>query len=79
MRVLRGPLDSTLIQPRRGWRVEIDQAGDCLLLSNDGDGEDPLDAMRTLCAVWWEEHSGSVEVRACDDIAAMALEEVGLA
>jgi hypothetical protein len=76
---LRGSLDKTLVQPRRGWRVEIDHAADRLLLSSDGAGEDPLDAVRTLCAVWWEEHSGSVEVRACDDTAATALAEVGLA
>ncbi|MCA1821800.1 MAG: HAD-IIA family hydrolase [Pseudonocardia sp.] len=79
VRVLREPLDRTLIQPRRGWRVEIDQAAGCLLLSSDGAGADALDAVRTLCAVWWEEHSGSVRVRACDDAAATALEEVGLA
>jgi hypothetical protein len=79
LRVLRGPLDRTVIQPRRGWRVEIDQEAGHLLLSSDGAGEDPLDAVRTLCAVWWEEHSGSVQVRACDETAATALEEVGMA
>ena len=79
VRVLRGPLDRTLIQPRRGWRVEIDQSAGCLLLSSDGAAEDPLDAVRTLCAVWWDEHSGPVQVRACDDTAAAALEAVGLA
>lgn len=79
VRVLRGPLDRTLIEPRRGWRVEIDQAAGHLLLSSDGGGEDPLDAVRTLCAVWWAEHSGSVQVRACDDTAATVLDTVGLA
>jgi len=79
VRVLRGPLDRTLIQPRRGWRVEIDQEAGYLLLSSDGAAEDPLDAVRTLCAVWWDEHSGPVQVRACDDAAAAALEAVGLA
>jgi glycerol 3-phosphatase-2 len=79
LRVLRGSLAETRIQQRRGWRVKVDEAAGRLLLSSDGAGEDPLDAMRTLCAVWWDEHSGPVQVRACDDTAATALEAVGLA
>lgn len=79
LRVLRGSLDETRIQPRPGWRVEFDQATGDLLLSSDGSSSDPLDAVRTLCAVWWGEHSGPVQVRPCDDAAAKALEAVGLA
>jgi HAD superfamily hydrolase (TIGR01450 family) len=79
LRVLRGSLAETRIQQRRGWHAEVDEAAGSLLLSSDGAGEDPLDAMRTLCAVWWDEHSGPVQVRACDDTAATALEAVGLA
>jgi hypothetical protein len=76
---LRESLVATRIEPRPGWRVEIDEAAGDLLLSSDGASKDPLDAMRTLCAVWWGEHSGPVQVRACDDTAATALEAVGLA
>jgi HAD superfamily hydrolase (TIGR01450 family) len=79
LRVLRGPVAETRIQARRGWRVEIDQSAGGLLLSTDGAGKDPLDAVRTLCTVWWAEQSGSVQVRACDDTAARALDAVGLA
>jgi glycerol-1-phosphatase len=79
LRVLRDPLDGTRIQPRPGWHVEFDQAIGDLLLSGDGSSKDPLDAVRTLCAVWWDEHSGPVQVRARDDAAAKALEAVGLA
>lgn len=79
LRVLREPVSEARIEPRRGWRVEIDQAAGCLLVSSDGAGKDALDAVRTLCAVWWAEHSGSVQVRACDATAETALEAVGLA
>ncbi|MDQ3906518.1 MAG: HAD family hydrolase, partial [Actinomycetota bacterium] len=79
LRVLRGPLDETRIQPRPGWHVEVDQAAGELLLSSDGSSKDPLDAVRTLCAVWWAEHSGPVQIHPCDDTAAKALEAVGLA
>ncbi len=81
LRVLRGSLDRTRIQARPGWRV--DAADDILLLRWDGgtaDGiaGDPLDALRTLCAVWWAEHAGPVGVRGCDAAAAVALVALGL-
>lgn len=79
LRVLRDPLDGSRIQPRPGWHVGFDQATGDLLLSSDGSSNNPLDAVRTLCAVWWDEHSGPIQVRACDDAAAKALEAVGLA
>lgn len=78
LRVLREPLDGTCIRPGHGWRAAIDQAGEGLLLSSDGTNKDRMDAMRTLCAVWWREHSGPVRVRACDDTAASALDALGL-
>lgn len=76
LRVLRGSLEQTRIQARPGWRV--DAADGVLLLHRDGAADEPLDALRTLCAAWWAEHSGPVGVCACDDIAAAALEAVGL-
>lgn len=76
LRVLRGSLEKARIQPRRGWRVEPADGG--LLLRSDGNTSDVLDALGSLCALWWIEHTGPVPVRACDDTAATALRELGL-
>lgn len=76
LRVLRGSLEKARIQARPRWRVESDDGG--LLLHGEGTVGDPLDALRTLCAVWWVEHTGPVHVRACDDTAATVLDAVGL-
>lgn len=76
LRVLRGPLERARIQPRPGWRVE--PADGELRLGSDGDTGDSLDALRTLCAVWWVGHTGPVRVRACDDQAATAIHALGL-
>ncbi|HWR47501.1 MAG TPA: HAD-IIA family hydrolase [Pseudonocardiaceae bacterium] len=76
LRVLRGSLEKTRIQARPGWRVELTDGG--LLLHGDGSVGDPLDALRALCAAWWVEHTGSVQVHACDDTAATVLDVVGL-
>ncbi|MGB8997413.1 MAG: HAD-IIA family hydrolase [Pseudonocardiaceae bacterium] len=76
LRVLLGSLEDALIQARPGWRVDVCD-GDLLLRSEGGSG-DPLDAVRTLCAIWWMEHTGPVRLRACDDTAAAVLDLVGL-
>jgi HAD superfamily hydrolase (TIGR01450 family) len=76
LRVLRGSIEQTRIQARPGWRVDVDDGS--LLLRSEGTASDPLDALRTLCAAWWVEHSGKVQVCACDDTAAAALDRVGL-
>jgi glycerol-1-phosphatase len=76
LRALREPLEKTRIQRRPGWRVE--SADGALLLSRDGTVGDPLDAVRTLCATWWVEHTGPVQVRGCDDAATAVLDAVGL-
>jgi HAD superfamily hydrolase (TIGR01450 family) len=76
LRVLRGSIEQTRIQARPGWRVDVDDGS--LLLHSEGTASDPLDALRTLCAAWWGEHSGKVQVCACDDTAAAALDRVGL-
>ncbi len=76
LRALRGSLDKTRIRAQPGWRV--DSADGTLLLHRDGDDGDPLDALRTLCAVWWAEHSGPVDVRASDAASDAALVAVGL-
>ena len=76
LRVLRESLRQARIQPRPGWRVEV--ADGTLAVHSEGTAGDPLDALRTLCAVWWSEHGGQVDVCACDDTAAAVLESVGL-
>jgi HAD superfamily hydrolase (TIGR01450 family) len=76
LRVLRESLEKTRIQAQPGWRVESADGG--LMLHGDGITGDPLDALRALCAVWWAEHTGRVQVHACDDTAATVLDVVGL-
>lgn len=76
LRVLRGSLEKTRIQARPGWRVESTDGG--LLLHGHGTADDPLDALRTLCATWWVEDAGPVHVRAADATAATVLATVGL-
>ncbi|HEY3895270.1 MAG TPA: HAD-IIA family hydrolase [Pseudonocardiaceae bacterium] len=76
LRVLRGSVDDARIQTRPGWRVE--PADGDLVLHSDGDAGDTLDAVRTLCARWWAEHTGPVQVRAGDRSAAAVLADVGL-
>jgi glycerol 3-phosphatase-2 len=76
LRVLRGSLEKTRIQARPGWRVEVTDGS--LLLHGDGAVGDPLDALRALCAAWWVEHTGPVQVYVCDDTAATVLDMVGL-
>jgi glycerol 3-phosphatase-2 len=76
LRVLRGSLDNARIQARPGWRAEAADEG--LLLYGDDPTGDPLDALRTLCALWWAEHTGPVPVHAGDDTAVTALDAVGL-
>jgi glycerol-1-phosphatase len=76
LRVLRGSLEKTRIQARPGWRVEV--AGGSLLLHGDGAVGDPLDALRALCAAWWVEHTGPVQVHPCDDTAATVVDMAGL-
>jgi HAD superfamily hydrolase (TIGR01457 family) len=77
LRVLRRAVEKCRIQVRPGWRVDcVDGA---LLLHSNGAPGDPLDALRTLCATWWAEHSGPVQVRPGDETAARVLAAVGLA
>lgn len=76
LRVLRGAVEKCRIQVRPGWRVDC--VDDALLLHSNGAPGDPLDALRTLCATWWAEHSGPVRVRAGDETAARVLAAVGL-
>jgi glycerol-1-phosphatase len=79
IRVLCGSLEETRIQRRPGWGADFEDTV-VVLHSNGRYGRvgDSLDALRTLCAVWWAERSGPVRVRAGDDSAIAALEAIGL-
>lgn len=76
LRVFRGSLEQTRIRARPGWRAVSD--GSTVALHCQDTAGDPLDAVRTLCAAWWAEGAGPVQVRACDDNAAAALEAAGV-
>ncbi|MGH4024810.1 MAG: HAD-IIA family hydrolase [Pseudonocardiaceae bacterium] len=76
IRVLRESLERTRIRPQPGWRADVDD--DSMLLHSDGTVADPLDALRTLCAVWWAERSGPIQVRAGDECAGAALKALAL-
>ncbi|MGQ0773976.1 MAG: HAD-IIA family hydrolase [Pseudonocardiales bacterium] len=81
LRVLRESVDKARIRACPGWRAEVD--GSSVALHGDGTAGEPLDAVRTLCAVWWAERAGPEragpeQVWACDDSAAAALKAVGL-
>ena len=81
VRVLRESVEQARIRPHPGWRVDTDRAG--MVLHGNGTVEDPLDALRALCAVWWAGHAGPdqagpAQVRAGDESAAAALHAVGL-
>lgn len=76
LRVLCGSLDQTRIRARPGWRA--DSANGTVVLHGNGAAGDPLDALRTLCATWWADQAGPVQVQAGDDNAAAALKALGL-
>jgi glycerol-1-phosphatase len=61
--------------PRPGWDVSVPERG-ALVLS--GRGEDPVDALRALCAAHWAAGGGPVRVTADGDSAATALGALGL-
>lgn len=81
IRVLRGPAERARIRAQPGWLVDTDGSTAVLRTSTDPEepAEEPLDALRTLCASWWAERgAGPVRVRAGDERAAAALEVLGL-
>lgn len=76
VRTLCGSLEAARIEARPGWRAVVDDG--TVVLQGDGAGEDPLDALRTVCALWWMEGGGPVRLRAADEPSARTLDAVGL-
>lgn len=64
------------IREQDGWNVV--ERGSALELAATSDSEDPLAALRALCAAWWQRGSGSVELRAADRRSAAALSALDL-
>ena len=61
--------------PRAGWDVRVTEPGTLVL---GGTGEDPVDALRALCAAHWAAGGGPVRISADGDDAATALGALGL-
>jgi len=68
-----GP-DHLALRPQPGWDVDGGDGHWTLT----GDGRDPVDALRTLCAAHWADGGGPVEVTAANRNAADVLEALGL-
>ncbi len=78
LRDLHADPDELALAPRAGWRAEVVD-GRLVLHGERGMADDPVDALRTLCAAWWERNTGVAEVRAGDERAGRALDALGLA
>jgi glycerol 3-phosphatase-2 len=76
VQVLRGSLEETRIGARPGWQATADDGA--VVLQCNGAAGDPLDALRTLCSVWWAQDAEPKQLRAADDDVAKALDAVGL-
>ncbi|MFC5232827.1 HAD-IIA family hydrolase [Pseudonocardia zijingensis] len=61
--------------PRPGWHVEVPGPGELVLA---GDGNDPVDALRALCAAHWAAGGGPVRVTGDGHSAGAALGGLGL-
>lgn len=78
LRDLHADPDELAVGPRAGWRAEVVD-GRLVLHGDRGTADDPVDALRTLCAAWWERDTGVPEVRAGNERADRALDALGLA
>ena len=78
LRDLQADRDDLAVAPRPGWHAEVVD-GRLVLHCDRATAEDPIDALRTLCAAWWERNTGAPEVRAGDERAERALAALGLA
>ncbi len=61
--------------PRPGWDARVTESGALVLA---GDGADPIDALRALCAAHWAAGGGPAQVSADGDAAAGALRHLAL-
>lgn len=68
--------ESVRIGDRAAWACEVVDGE--LVLRGDGNGADPLDALRALCAQWWRGGDGPVRVTAAGATAEEAVRALGL-
>ena len=68
--------DDIEIKAGEDWQVDVTDGQ--LSLRHNGSGNDPLGALRALCAAWWPEHGGPVTVRPLDEAATAAVNTLGL-
>ena len=78
LRDLQADPDELAVASRPGWHAEVVD-GRLVLHGGRATADNPVDALRTLCAVWWERNTGVPEVRAGDERAERALAALGLA
>jgi HAD superfamily hydrolase (TIGR01450 family) len=77
LRALHGPAAEFVVAEHPAWKVETD--GSSLRLSAGADDtDDPLAALRALCAAWWPAGSGVVPVAAQDARAERVLRALDL-
>ncbi|MFR9732218.1 HAD-IIA family hydrolase [Saccharopolyspora sp. MS10] len=82
LRGLHLPHSTTVVAEQQAWKVRVEE-GVLELSASQQPSETSaerraMSALRGLCAAWWAVGSGSVEVRAADEIAASALRELAL-
>jgi hypothetical protein len=68
LRAIQRPAADLEIKAHPDWQVDNQ-----LRLRYKGSNPDPLDALRSLCAAWWPEHSGPATVQPQDDAARAAV------
>ncbi|WP_344886022.1 HAD-IIA family hydrolase [Allokutzneria multivorans] len=73
---LLAPTADSEISGPSGWKSTVD--GSRLVLAHDGGSEHDLSALRSLCAAWWENGSGTPKVVAADHAAEAALRRLAL-
>ncbi|QUH04335.1 HAD-IIA family hydrolase [Saccharopolyspora erythraea] len=73
---LHRPGAESAIAEQPEWKVRVDDTG--LELASNSGKDDPLGALRTMCAVRWRQGSGAVVVRGADPHADSALRTLGL-
>lgn len=78
LRALHRPASESAIDTQAMWTVRGDEFYIELVTSGDAHIDDPLPALRALCAFRWSQGCGPIEVRAGDSFAEVMLGKLGL-